>query len=101
MQAYVRLKQNESVRTYGIRATAVPYREQIEQQLAESQSVVVDFRGYDVTQSFIDELIGALILRKGRGVLSRLIFEHCTDEAKAVIRFVVQDRIKQVETAAA
>lgn len=96
MQAKVRLKRDGMVRTYGIRASAVPYREQIERFLATGNSVVVDFSGYDVTQSFVDELIGSLILRNGRGVFSHLIFENCSPEVKSIIRFVVQDRINQV-----
>lgn len=96
MQAQVRLKQDETVRTYGIRATAVPYREEIERVIDDADSVVIDFRNKDATQSFIDELIGALVLRRGRGVLSKLVFENCTAQVKAIIRFVVQDRLAQV-----
>lgn len=96
MQAQVRLKQDETVRTYGIRATAVPYREQIERVIDDADSVVIDFRNTDATQSFIDELIGSLVLRRGRSVLSKLIFENCTAQVKAIIRFVVQDRLAQV-----
>ena len=97
MQAQVRLKQDETVRTYGIRATAKPYREQIEQALQYCESVVIDFRGCEATQSFVDELIGALVLRNGRAVLSKLIFENCTSQVKTIIRFVVKDRLGQVE----
>lgn len=101
MQAQVSLKKDETVRTYGIRATAVPYRDQIEQALKQCDSVVVDFRGYEATQSFVDELIGALVLRNGRAILSKLIFENCTAQVKTIIRFVVKDRLHQVQGRAA
>lgn len=101
MQAQVCLKQDESVRTYGIRATAIPYRDQIEQLLPGVDSVVIDFGNQDATQSFVDELIGALVLRHGSQVMSKLIFEKCNSEVKAIIRFVVLDRIHQLSTSAA
>lgn len=101
MQALVRLKKDDAVRTYGIRATAVPYRDQIESALSESDSVVIDFSNHDATQSFVDELIGALVLRHGRSVLAKLVFENCTTQVKAVLRFVVQDRLAQLSCRAA
>tara|TARA_R100001143_G_scaffold61272_1_gene61758 strand:+ start:384 stop:692 length:309 start_codon:yes stop_codon:yes gene_type:complete len=98
MQAQVRLKKDDAVRTYGIRATAVPYRDQIECALPNADSIVVDFSNHDATQSFVDELVGALVLRHGRPVLSKLIFENCTSQVKAIIRFVVQDRLAQISS---
>lgn len=101
MQAQVCLKQDDSVRTYGIRDTAVPYRDQIEQLLPSVDSIVIDFGHKDATQSFVDELIGALVLRHGAQVMSKLVFEKCNSEVKAIIRFVVLDRIQQLSTRAA
>ncbi len=101
MSAYVRLSRNDGVRTFGIRATAVPYREQVEQALQAEDAVVIDFDGYEATQSFIDELIGSLMLRHGRGVIPKLIFENCPSDVKGIIRFVVKDRAGQLSNAAA
>ncbi|WP_347505206.1 STAS-like domain-containing protein [Pseudomonas anguilliseptica] len=101
MNAYVRLNRTDGVRTFGIRATAVPYREQVEQGLVADKSVVIDFGGYEATQSFIDELVGSLMLRYGRQVIEKLVFENCPAEVKGIIRFVVRDRAQQLSKAAA
>lgn len=101
MNAYVRLSRNDGVRTFGIRVTAVPYREQVEKALREAQSVTIDFGGYEATQSFVDELVGSLMLRHGREVVAKLVFENCPSEVKGIIRFVVRDRAVQLATSAA
>lgn len=101
MNAYVRLSRNDGVRTFGIRATAVPYREQVENALQENQSVVIDFGGYEATQSFVDEFVGSLMLRYGREVVAKLVFENCLPEVKGIIRFVVKDRAGQLARHAA
>ena len=74
---------------------AVPERERIEGFLAQGFEVVVDFAGAAVTQSFVDELIGRLILEQGPDVLQRLIFKNCTDDTRAILRFVAADRLDQ------
>lgn len=97
MQTLIRLGKDSSIRTYGMRASAIPYREEIERSLFTGESVLIDFSGNDVTQSFVDELIGALILKNGRQVISRLAFENCTNDVKGIIKFVVHDRVRQVQ----
>jgi hypothetical protein len=82
-------------RFIGTRATASTLREQVEVALAQGYEVVFDFGGVEATQSFIDELIGALILRKGPDILTRLVFKSCSDDARAVIEFVATDRCDQ------
>lgn len=101
MNACVRLSRDDKVKTFGMRASAVPYREQVESALNASRDVTIDFGGYEATQSFVDELIGSLILRYGRGVVGRLVFENCPEEVKGIIRFVARDRISQVSNPAA
>lgn len=101
MNAHVRLDRNDGVRTFGIRATAVPYREQIERALKETQSVIIDFGGYEATQSFVDELVGSLMLRHGREVIAKLMFENCSPDVKGIIRFVVRDRAGQLASSSA
>jgi len=46
----------------------------------------------NISQSFADELVGALLLRQTPAVLERLVFKGCSDSVKAVIEFVVADR---------
>lgn len=79
----------------GTRATAATLREQVEIALGQGNEVVFDFSGVEATQSFVDELIGALILRQGPDILNSLIFKSCSDDVRAVIEFVAADRCDQ------
>lgn len=75
---------------------AVPVREALEIALAQAGAeVVLDFSGISATQSFIDELVGALVLRSGPDVLSHIVFKGCSDDVRAIIEFVVSDRCDQ------
>lgn len=87
---------SETVRTLGMRASATPFRKKIEDQLDMGGSVVIDFSNKDATQSFVDELVGALVLRRGRNVVSRLSFKNCSDDVKSIIKFVINDRFEQI-----
>ncbi len=95
MRSFIRLSQFARRRLVGARATAMPVREQVEEMLARGSEVVFDFATVEVTQSFIDELVGALILRRGPDVLDRLIFKNCSDDVRAIIEFVAADRCDQ------
>ncbi|AUY33584.1 STAS-like domain-containing protein [Pseudomonas sp. PONIH3] len=88
----------ESIRTLGMRASATPIRKEIERCLQEGSIIAIDFSGKDATQSFVDELIGGLILRHGRAVLGQLSFKNCSDDVKSIIKFVVNDRVHQIES---
>ena len=79
----------------GSRAFAQPLREQAEIALARGFEVSFDFSGIEVTQSFVDELIGTLILRQGPDVLETLVFKSCSDDVRAIIEFVAADRCDQ------
>lgn len=79
----------------GTRTSATPLREQAEMALAQGYEVVFDFTGIEVTQSFVDELVGALILRHGPDVLDRLVFKSCSDDVRAILEFVAADRCDQ------
>ena len=84
-----------SIFILGTRDEAIPLRQQVERALDLSElAVCVDFCGTTVTQSFIDELVGVLILRRGPAVLQRLGFRQCSEEVQAVIRFVAASRIR-------
>lgn len=79
----------------GTRHTAQSVRESIEQTLLNGGEVEFDFSRAEVTQSFVDELVGVLILRHGPQILDRLIFKSCSDSARAIIEFVAADRCDQ------
>jgi hypothetical protein len=82
-------------RLAGMRSAAVPIRNQAEAALAQGGDVVLDFAGIAVTQSFIDELVGSLILRDGPEVLQRIVFKNCSDDTRSIIEFVATDRCDQ------
>jgi hypothetical protein len=82
-------------RFFGTRFSARALREELDLLLANGNEVVLDFAGVEATQSFIDELIGYLILRHGHDLLPRLIFKSCSDELKTIIQFVISDRLDQ------
>jgi len=87
---------SKSIRTLGMRGSATPFRKQIENQLDGGSSVVIDFSGKEATQSFVDELIGSLVLRRGRAVISQMTFKNCPDDVKSIIKFVINDRFQQL-----
>ena len=61
----------------------------------KGQEVIVNFTGVEVTQSFVDELLGALILRDGPEVMQRLILRGCSEQTRGIVRFVAADRTQQ------
>jgi hypothetical protein len=79
----------------GTRFIAKSIRESIEEALSHPDDAEVDFSGVEVTQSFIDELLGPLLLRWGPQLLTRLAFRGCSENAQAVIRFVVAGRLSE------
>lgn len=79
----------------GSRPAAVPYRERIENTLDAGGEVIIDFSGVEATQSFVDELIGVVVMRRGATSLSQISFRGCSTDLKAIIRFVVSDRALQ------
>ncbi len=80
----------------GTRAIAVPLRVAIEQAYcSKSGDIILDFKAVEVTQSFMDEVIGRLILSYGPDVLKKLIFKNCSNDVKAIIKFIAADRSDQ------
>jgi hypothetical protein len=55
----------------------------------------LDFEGVEVTQSFMDELVGILVLERGPRVLNQIRFRRCSADMKGIIQFVVTDRAEQ------
>jgi len=82
-------------RVAGMRSAAIPIRNQAEAALAQGGDVVLDFAGLAVTQSFVDELVGSLILRDGPEVIQRIVFKNCSDDTRAIVEFVATDRCDQ------
>ena len=74
--------------------SAIHFRGRIEQQLESYPSVEIGFAGAFVTQSFVDELLGPLILRMGPIALERLAFSGCGEEAKAILKLVIAGRLR-------
>jgi hypothetical protein len=84
-----------SIFIMGTRASAIPLRQKVESALkSETGAVCIDFDGIAVTQSFMDEFLGVVILRQGPTVLDRLIFRGCSDDVRAVINFVARARTR-------
>lgn len=79
----------------GMRVKAEPLREEVEKVLAEGGEVVLNFQGLEVTQAFIDELVGNLILKQGPSVLERVVFRGCSPTVRAIVEFVAADRADQ------
>ncbi len=82
-------------RFLGTRIRATALREDLELLLSKHTGVILDFGGVEATQSFIDELIGVLVLEHGPESVERLVFRSCSDDVKAIINFVLSDRIEQ------
>lgn len=95
MTKQIALAQYAHGQMIGMRSSAIPLRQMIEDTLLVGAEVAIDFSGVEVTQSFVDELIGALILRKGPQVMSKMILKGCSRTTQGIVRFVVTDRAKQ------
>lgn len=96
MNRQILLNQHAHGHMVGSRMAAMPVREELEIALAQAGAeVVLDFSGVTATQSFIDELVGVLVLRRGPDVLSNIIFKSCSDDVRAIVEFVVTDRCDQ------
>lgn len=95
MRTQIPLIQHAHGRLIGARESAIPLRLQVEEALSSGADVVFDFAGVEVTQSFIDALIGVLILKRGPVVLDQMVFKSCSDDVRAIIEFVAADRADQ------
>ena len=84
----------DSGEVFGTRFSALAFRETIEERLDSCPSVQVDFGGAFVTQSFIDELLGPVILRMGPAILERLEFAGCLDSTRAILQLVIAARLE-------
>ncbi|HJX17487.1 MAG TPA: STAS-like domain-containing protein [Acidiferrobacterales bacterium] len=93
MQAAFSILERTQSQFLGSRFRARELREEVERLLARVDEVVLDFTGMkSATQSFIDELVGVLVLRHGPDIVQRLVFKGCTDDIKEILGFVVSSR---------
>ncbi len=82
-------------RFLGTRLRARAIRDELENLLAGHGEVVLDFSGIEATQSFLDELLGVLVLERGPTIVDRIVFRGCSEDVKETINFVLGDRIEQ------
>jgi len=95
MIKHIALQQYAHGHMIGMRSTALPLRRMIEGALADGDEVSIDFSGIEVTQSFVDELLGAVILKHGAQVMSRVVLKGCSTNTRGIVRFVATDRATQ------
>jgi hypothetical protein len=77
------------------RERAIPMRQDIDSHLANGEVVELNCEGVEATQSFMDELVGLVVLERGATSLSQLRFRKCSPDMKAIIQFVIGDRAAQ------
>ena len=70
----------------------------LENALEESEVVVVDFAGMQITSvSFFDESFGALAKRYGEGVLAKIKLEEIDPFDLALVRDIVSSRSREAK----
>jgi len=78
----------------GSRFTGKDVREQVTTLLASGRPVGIDFSGVQsVNDSFLDEMLGMLIVHRGPSVLRSLVFMHCDKPIEEAIRFSVEEAL--------
>lgn len=93
MQAAFSIVERTHAQFLGTRYRARELRGQLEELLVCADEIALDFTGMvSATQSFIDELVGVLVLKHGPDIVKRLVFKGCSEDIKAIIGFVVSTR---------
>ena len=93
MQTAFSILEHTQAQYLGSRFRVRELREEVECLLAPTNEVVLDFTGMkSVTQSFVDELVGVLVLRHGPDIIQRLVFKGCAEDIKEILSFVVSSR---------
>jgi len=85
-------------RLLGARYSAHGLRDRVERLVDADGAVSIDFGGTTPTQSFVDELVGVLVIERGERILDSLVFKNCSSTTKAILHFVISDRIDQVRS---
>lgn len=93
MQAAFSILDHTHAQYIGSRLRARELREELERLLVRADEVVLDFTGMkSATQSFVDELVGVLVLKYGPAVVARMVFKGCSNDIKEILGFVVSSR---------
>ncbi len=93
MQAAFSILEHTQAQFLGSRFRARELREELEKLFTHADEVVLDFTGMkSATQSFIDELVGVLVLQHGPEIIQRLVLKGCTKDVKEILNFVVSSR---------
>jgi hypothetical protein len=82
---------------FGTRFLGRGLREKLEALLSEDEGkreVCIDFANLGVTQSFLDEFLGVLVVSKGSDLVDRVAFAGCTSETRALLEFVIGSRLR-------
>jgi hypothetical protein len=62
------------------------------------RNIVIDFSKAYVSNSFMDEFLGVLILRHGPDVLTRLTLRNCSEDVKTMAAFITSVRSQDFGT---
>ena len=93
MQTAFSIVGHTKVQFLGSRFRARELREELEGLLSPANELVLDFTEMvSATQSFVDELVGVLILKHGPDIVRHLVFKGCSENIKEIISFVVSTR---------
>jgi hypothetical protein len=77
----------------GTRFLGRELRQQLEQLLERPGDVRIQFEQIGVTQSFLDEFVGVLVVRQGQALVDRLVFVACSRDAQALLELVIGARL--------
>lgn len=92
MSQVIPLSDRSETHFLGTRFCARDLREELEDALVAYDQVTLDFNSTSVTQSFIDELLGVLILKNGQDFLNKIVFKNCSPDVKEILQLVVSRR---------
>lgn len=98
MRTHLQMQEAAHAHFLGTRHSALGLRTKLIELLKDYDEVVIDFSGLFVSQSFIDELLGQIILTDGPKVMSRLLLKGCQAEVRSIVQLVVNDRSADFES---
>lgn len=98
MQAAFSILEHTKAPFLGGRYRARELREEVERLLVRADEIVLDFTGMkSATQSFVDELVGVLVLKHGPDITQRIVFKGCSVDIKEILSFVVASRTEDYQ----
>ena len=92
MSQVIQLSERSETHFLGSRFSARDLRQELEDALVEHEQVTLDFNSTFVTQSFIDKLLGVLILKNSPEILNKVVFRNCSVDVRAILQLVVSTR---------